>query len=105
MVGLEYDRMTSGDTCSETSLLYCLRDRAYKSSFRSMGGKDNLLIASCDQKGLMGFKIELILLKYLITEKQLGIKNPPKPKNKQTTQAVLKIKGGTEANQSLISAR
>lgn len=51
------------------------------------------------------FKIELILLKYLITEKQLGIKKPPKPKNKQTTQAVLKIKGGTEANQSLISAR
>lgn len=59
MVGLEYDRMTSGDTCSETSLLYCLRDRAYKSSFRSMGGKDNLFIASCDQKGLMGFNIAL----------------------------------------------
>ena len=46
------------------------------------------------------FKIELILLKYLITEKQLGIKKPPKPKNKQTTQAVLKIKRGTEGNQS-----
>ena len=51
--------MTSGDPCSKTSLLYCLRDRAYKSSFRSMGGKDNLFIASCDQKGLMGFNIAL----------------------------------------------
>jgi hypothetical protein len=42
---MSMDGMASGDYSSQTSLLYCFRDRVYKGFFRDMGRKGQLVMA------------------------------------------------------------